>query len=160
MRRLILILALISFHPAVVSAEGESSMEIKRLTPILFVERIEPCLPFWVERLGFTKELEVPEDDHLGFVSLTKDGVEIMYQTNAGLEKDLPAVAKSVGQPVSFLYLEVSKIDPIASNLEGVDVVIPKRKTFYGATEIVVREPGGHFVTFAEFAPQAASDPQ
>jgi len=30
-------------------------MRMKKLTPVLFVEAIEPCLPFWTERLGFTK---------------------------------------------------------------------------------------------------------
>src|SRR6266852_3502350 len=30
-------------------------------------------------------------------------------------------------------------------------VVVPKRTTFYGATEIFVREPGGNLVGFAQF---------
>ena len=30
--------------------------------------------------------------------------------------------------------------------------VMQKRTTDYGATEIGVREPGGHFITFAQMA--------
>ena len=34
---------------------------VKKITPVLFVEEVEPCVKFWVERLGFTKTIEVPE---------------------------------------------------------------------------------------------------
>ncbi len=51
---------------------------VKRLTPILVVEEIEPCLNLWVDRLGFEKTMEVPEGDKLGFVGLVRDGKEIM----------------------------------------------------------------------------------
>ena len=52
----------------------------KKLTPVLMVDAIEPCLPLWVDRLGWTKTAEVPEGDKLGFVILAKDGVEFMYR--------------------------------------------------------------------------------
>ena len=39
---------------------------IKKLAPVLFVEKIEPVLPFWTERLGFIKTVEAPEGDRLG----------------------------------------------------------------------------------------------
>ena len=35
-------------------------MTVKKITPVLFAEEIEPCLKFWVERLGFEKTIEVP----------------------------------------------------------------------------------------------------
>jgi hypothetical protein len=54
---------------------------IKKLTPVLMVDAIEPCLPLWVDRLGWNKTVEVPEGDRLGFVILEKDGAEVMYQT-------------------------------------------------------------------------------
>lgn len=54
-------------------------MTVKKLTPVLFVPAIEPVLPFWVDRLGFAKTVEVPEGDSIGFVILQKDGVELMY---------------------------------------------------------------------------------
>ena len=54
---------------------------MKKLTPVIMVDAIEPCIPFW-ERLGFAKTAEVPEGDRLGFVILVKDSVEVMYQTH------------------------------------------------------------------------------
>jgi hypothetical protein len=66
---------------------------VKKLTPVLFVERIELVLPFWTEHLGFIKTVEVPEGDRLGFVILQQGSVEVMYQSYASADKDVPAVA-------------------------------------------------------------------
>ncbi len=124
---------------------------MKKLTPVLVVEEIEPCLKFWVDRLGFQKTAEVPEGSKLGFVILAKDNVEIMYQSRASVNKDVPAFAGLKLSPSTFLYIEVEKLDPILERLKGAEVEVPERKTFYGAREIGVREPGGNHVLFAEF---------
>jgi uncharacterized membrane protein YccC len=42
-------------------------------------------------------------------------------------------------------------LDAIAASLEGFEIVVSRRQTFYGSTEIGDREPGGHYVTFAQF---------
>jgi len=123
-----------------------------KLTPILTVDEIEPCLPFWVDRLGFTKTTEVPHEDRLGFVILEKAGIEVMYQTMASVTADLPALA-SLPRGGSILFIEVDDIDAIQAAMAGADIVVPRRSTFYGAEEIFVREPGGHIVGFAQFKP-------
>lgn len=123
---------------------------LKKLTPILYVEEIEPALPFWTERLGFEVATEVPEGDRLGFVILQRDGVEVMYQTRASVEADVPAVA-STPMGGAILFLEVDALDPVVEALSGVEVVVPRRKTFYGADEVFVREPAGNLVGFAAF---------
>ena len=127
---------------------------MKKLTPVIPVEEIEPCLPFWTERLGFTKTVEVPEGAKLGFVILAKDGVEVMYQSRASIEKDIPALGSGVGRTGTGLFIEVTGLDDIIARMKGVEVVVPERKTFYGAREYGVREPGGSVVVFAEFFAQ------
>ena len=52
-----------------------------KITPVLMVDEIEKSLPFWIGRIGFTKTVDVPEGDRLGFVILVKDGAELMLQT-------------------------------------------------------------------------------
>ena len=123
---------------------------MKKLTPVLYVEEIEPALPFWVDRLGFASIAEVPEGDRLGFLILQKGGVEVMYQTRHSVQNDLPELA---GQPMrgSFLFVEVEDLDAVESALAGIEPVVPRRTTFYGAEELVVREPAGNVVTFAKF---------
>ncbi len=120
---------------------------VKRITPVLMVEAIEPCLPFW-QRLGFEKTVEVPEGDRIGFAILVKDSVEVMYQTKASVLADVPAIASS---PMggTFLFIEVTDLDAVVAATSGAPVVFARRKTFYGMDEIGVREPGGNAVTFA-----------
>ena len=125
---------------------------IKKLTPVLFVERIEPVLPFWTQHLGFIKTVEVPEGDHLGFVILQQGSVEVMYQTYASVEKDMPAILSDVRKGPTFLYIEVDNLNALKPALASVDVYMPERATFYGSREIGVKDPAGHFLTFAEFA--------
>jgi uncharacterized glyoxalase superfamily protein PhnB len=126
--------------------------EMHKLSPLLTVEAIEPCLPFWVERLGFAKTVEVPDGGSLGFVILAKDGVEIMYQSRASVAKDIPPMASGSAnaKPAMGLFIEVSDIDEVERALSGVEQVIPRRRTFYGMDEVVVRDPGGYVVVFAQ----------
>jgi len=126
--------------------------EMHKLSPLLTVESIEPCLPFWVDRLGFAKTVEVPDGTSLGFVILAKDGVEIMYQSRASVEKDIPPLAKGAATalPAMGLFIEVGNIDEVERALDGIEHVIPRRRTFYGMDEVVVRDPGGYVVVFAQ----------
>jgi hypothetical protein len=120
---------------------------MKKLTANLIVESIEESLPFWVDRLGFDRTVEVPHGEGLGFVILKKGALELMLQSRASLSEDLPAVAE--GPHRSFLYLEVADLGPIRKALVGWPEAAPERKTFYGAQEIIVRAPSGHVVIFA-----------
>jgi len=123
-------------------------VQFRKLSPVLIVDAIEPCLPFWTERLGFAKAVEVPEGSRLGFVILVKDGVEVMYQSRESVRNDVPALADTPAG--TSLYIEVSDIAAVERAVQGIEVVVPRRQTFYGADEIGVREPGGNLVMFAQ----------
>jgi uncharacterized glyoxalase superfamily protein PhnB len=131
--------------------EKEKTLMVNKSTPILHVKSVEPSLRFWTERFGFHRTIEVPEGDHLGFVALENGSVEIMLQTYAGMQTD-PAnpLARVVEQGPSFLFMEVPDIKATEQALKGADIVQPIHDTFYGSKEIVVKEPGGHFVIFAQ----------
>lgn len=125
-------------------------MTVKKITPILFAEEIEPCLKFWVERLGFEKTIDVPEGSKLAFAILEKGGIELMYQTVASAEKDVSAVSPEVRKGPSFLYVEVEKLEEVITTMKGSEVIMPVRTTFYGAKEIGIKDPAGHIITFAQ----------
>jgi uncharacterized glyoxalase superfamily protein PhnB len=125
-------------------------MTTKKITPILFAEEIEPCLQFWIERLGFEKTIEVPDGNKLSFAILQRGPVELMYQTYASAEKDITTISSEVRKGPSFLYVEVDNLNEVVSALKGVDVAMPIRTTFYGAKEIGVKDPAGHVMIFAE----------
>lgn len=153
MRTMLTIVALLTILPLTMSKAEEKTkpMMVKRITPILFVEEVEPCAKFWVERLGFQKTAEVPEGDKLGFVMLQKGNVELMYQSYASVEKDVGAISNVVRKGPSFLYIEVDSLDEAISAVKDAEVVMPVRTTFYGSKEIGIKDPAGHFITFAQF---------
>jgi uncharacterized glyoxalase superfamily protein PhnB len=129
---------------------------LRSLTPVLYVDRIEPALGFWVDRLGFACVAQVPHGDALGFAILRRGAVELMYQTRASAAADLPPDAlPGDGGPSVGLYLDVDDLDAVAAALGDLAPVVPRRRTFYGADEIGWREPGGHVVLFAR-QPEAA----
>ncbi|HEY1925667.1 MAG TPA: VOC family protein [Candidatus Acidoferrum sp.] len=125
-------------------------MNVKRITPVLFVKEIEPMLTFWVEALGFAKTIEVPHGDKLGFVALQKDGTEIMYQTHASLGDDMPLVLEAAKKGPTFLYIEVDSLGAVLAALKKYKIEQPERTAFYGMREVGYQDPGGHFVTFAQ----------
>ncbi|MGA8100891.1 MAG: VOC family protein [Candidatus Acidiferrales bacterium] len=126
-------------------------MTVKKITPVLLVDEVESCVRFWKERLGFEVAIEVPEGNQIGFVSLQKAGVELMYQSYASVEKDSSFRAQGYAKGPSFLYIEVDSLDDLIAATQGATVVMPERKAFYGAREIGVKDPAGHVLTFAQF---------
>src|SRR5215210_5565211 len=97
---------------------------MKKLTPVIMVDAIEPCLPFW-DRLGFAKIAEVPEGDRLGFVILMKDGIEVMYQTHESVEKDAPGLVPRARGHGMALFIEVTDVATVERALDGIEIVVP-----------------------------------
>jgi uncharacterized glyoxalase superfamily protein PhnB len=120
---------------------------VQSITANLIVESIEDCLPFWVDRLGFRETARVPHEDRIGFVILVHGDVELMLQSRASLAADVPPAAE--GSFRSSLYVRVEDLEPIREALRGWPTVVPERSTFYGAREIIVKDPAGNVVAFA-----------
>jgi hypothetical protein len=131
---------------------------LRKATPVLVVDRIEPIIPFW-RKLGVTPTTEVPDgianDGRLAFVILAAEGIEIMYQTTSSLREDL---LKSASVKEAFrlepqqttLFVEVSQLSEIESKLRGERLIMPRRTTFYGSTEVAYTDPAGNIIVFAE----------
>ncbi|HMD30881.1 MAG TPA: VOC family protein [Candidatus Acidoferrales bacterium] len=128
---------------------------IKKVTAVLFVSEVEPCAKFWTEQFGFQKLAEVPEGGKLGFVMLQKGNVELMYQSYASADKDSPATGAVARKGPTFLYIEVDDLEVIKAIVKGAEVTMPERTTFYGSREIGIKDPGGHYLTFAQFTAPA-----
>ncbi len=152
MRLLVLALAALVFVLASANSSEEiKSMNVKRITAVLLVKEIEPVIPFWVDRLGFTKTIEVPDGNRLAFVAFQKGATEVMYQTYESVEKDAPKqVSETARKGPSYLYMEVDNLDAVLAAMKDAKIVMPVRTAFYGMKEFSVQDPGGHFITFAQ----------
>lgn len=128
---------------------------MKKITPLITVDSIEPVLLFWTG-LGFEVTVTVPHGDAMGFAMLNAGSVELMYQSRASVEADLESQASGnaglagrMADGLTALFIEVDSIDGILPALEGAEVVVPRRKTFYGMDEIFVFAPCGTLAGFA-----------
>lgn len=121
--------------------------QLKKLTTVMIVDSIEAQLGTW-EALGYRVVTRVPDDGPAGFVILSGGPSELMLQTRASVEQDLPVLA---GRPLSaLLYADVASLSAARKALPGAKVLIERRKTFYGATESWLELPGGTILGLAE----------
>lgn len=129
---------------------------ILQSTPVLFVDKIKPSEGFF-RKLGFERTVMVPEGNGEGFVILmqggsNESGLGVMLQTRTSAIHDMEEADPAIfDKGATFLFLSVADVDAAAKSLDGHEVFLPKRDTFYGASEIGFREPGGHHVVLAQF---------
>ena len=121
-----------------------------KIAPTLIVEKVEPTVDFMVEKLSFEKTAEVPGENGLNFAMLVSGNVEIHVQTRRSAAEDIPYFDKAAMPPSSFLYIDIEDVSSLYEKLKHEDIVLPLRKTFYGATHFFIREPGGHVLGFSE----------
>lgn len=133
---------------------------ILQSTPVLFVESIDPSQAFF-EKLGFSVTVMVPEGEGTDFVIMMQggsgdNGLGIMLQTKDSAAEDMSMIDEAIfSRSSSFLFMSVADVDAAAKTLAGYERFMEPRQTFYGASEVGFREPGGHFVVLAEFATES-----
>lgn len=136
--------------------ENRPMPTIQSLSPLITVGRIETCLPFWTDALGFELLDTVgedpsvpPEGQPLGFAMLKSGDVVVMLQSAGSLDGDLPGLSEEVVPSTAMLFLRVEALDPWLAGLEAFEVVHERRTTFYDMDEIFVRGPCGTIVGLA-----------
>lgn len=80
--------------------------------------------------------------------------MEPVYQRRASVAGDVPPLA-GTSKGGSLLFIEVGRLDDDVRALDGIEPVAPRRPTFRGSDELIVREPARHAVTFAEMSSPA-----
>jgi uncharacterized glyoxalase superfamily protein PhnB len=90
-------------------------------------------------------------DGKLIFASVKSGDIEVMYQTKASVLVDNPLLAPELEGRTASLYITVADIDAAERAAAGAPVVKPRHKTFYGSTELYVRDPAGNVIGFAQF---------
>jgi len=126
--------------------------QFTKLTPNLVVASVERSLAFYVETLGFSRGMTVPDESPFVFGSVTSGAVEIFFNDAAAAIKEYPAFA---GRPIGAtgtLFIEMQGgVDALHDRLKpAVKIVMPLVTQFYGMREFAIEDPDGYVVTFAE----------
>lgn len=128
----------------------------KKLTPNLLVSDVSRSLAFYIEVLGFTRGMTVPDEAPFVFASVTSDAVEIFFNDAAVAVKEYPAFA---GRPIgatATMFIEMEGVDALHARLEGkVTIAMPLVTQWYGLKEFAIVDPDGYLITFAERMQQA-----
>jgi lactoylglutathione lyase len=130
--------------------------QFTKLTPNLLVASVERSLAFYVDTLGFTRGMTVPEEPPFAFASVTGGAVEIFFNDAAGAVKEYPGFAGKPLGATGTLFIEVEGVDALHERLRGtVTIVMPIETKFYGMREFAIEDPDGYVITFAERTSEA-----
>ena len=133
--------------------------QFSKLTPNLLVASVERSLSFYIDVLGFTRGMTVPEESPFVFASVTSGAVEIFFNDAATAVKEYPAFANKPIGATGTLYIELdgsSPIDAFHDRIKPkVSVTMPLLTQFYGMREFAITDPDGYVITFAQRAAQS-----
>jgi uncharacterized glyoxalase superfamily protein PhnB len=115
------------------------------------VRCLERSLAFYIDVLGFTRGMSVPDESPFVFASVTSGPVEIFFNDAATATKEYPAFA---GKPLGAsgtMYIEVDAVDALHDQIKDrVKVVMPLVTQFYGVREFAIEDPEGYVITLAQ----------
>jgi uncharacterized glyoxalase superfamily protein PhnB len=123
----------------------------KKLTPNLVVADVSRSLAFYVDVLGFTRAMTVPDEAPFVFASVSAGPIEIFFNDRAAAVAEYPVFADRPIGASATLFVEVEGIDALHARLDGaVAIVMPLVTQWYGLREFAIADPDGYLITFAE----------
>ena len=128
---------------------------MKGFVPLLLVKDLADFLEFYEAKLGFTREIVVPQEAPT-FARLVRDGVVVELEVGAGLFKAHPQLEarfdrKEVGIGV-LLMLDVEDVDKLCNEFQqkGGQLFSPTRTMPWGIREFTVSDPDGYLLAFGQ----------
>jgi len=122
-----------------------------KLTPNLLVADVERSLTFYIDVLGFTRGMTVPDAAPFVFASVSSGAVEIFFNEAATASREYPAFAGKPLGATGTMFIEVTDIDAFHDQI-GQRVKITKaiETQWYGMREFGIEDPDGYLITFAQ----------
>ena len=124
---------------------------LKKLTPNLMVEDVAQTLEFYEDVLGFNVVMTLPEAAPFDFAIVSRDGVELMFQSRQSLSENVPALTGSTIGASQTFYIDVSGINDLYEQIrDRVEILVDLHTTFYGTQEVYFRDLNGYILSFSE----------
>ncbi|SEW14921.1 Uncharacterized conserved protein PhnB, glyoxalase superfamily [Chitinophaga sp. YR573] len=123
---------------------------MESLSPNIYVHDMNSTIAFY-QILGFSPVMTVPENGENPVWAMLKNGnVSLMFESFKNIEGRLPEINRTDGGSL-LLYINVKDIKGFFESIKDkVTVLSGLEKTFYGATEFVIKDCNGYVLTFAE----------
>lgn len=116
--------------------------------PTFLVADVDATIRWYETELGFTS-YPFPETPPYVFASVSRDGVEIMFQRLEGYEKPDLHRLRDGGVWDAYIRMEGVK-EFYAAIKDRVEIKMLLRKQPYGDWEFEVRDPNGYILVFSE----------
>lgn len=123
---------------------------MESLSPNIYVHDMNSTIAFY-QILGFSPVMTVPENGENPVWAMLKNGnVSLMFESFKNIEGRLPEINRTDGGSL-LLYINVKDIKGFFESIKDkVTVLSGLEKTFYEATEFVIKDCNGYVLTFAE----------
>ncbi len=122
-----------------------------KLTPNLIVASVERSLEFYVDVLGFSRGMTVPEQPPLVFASVTSGAIEIFFNDRSTVAKESPQMAGLAFGGGNTMFIETDAVDAVYERIAGrAPIVMPLVTQWYGMREFAITDPDGYVITFAQ----------
>lgn len=127
-------------------------MALNSLTPNLMVNDVEETIEYYLDVLGFTLLMTVPETGKLDWAMVKRNDVVLMFQTKKSLSSELPRMAGEKPGGGLTLYIKVDRITEIHEELfnNEAEIISELESTFYDTIEFSVADLNGYILTFSE----------
>ncbi|QSE98055.1 VOC family protein [Fulvivirga lutea] len=127
-------------------------MKLETLTPNLMVDDVRATINYYHGIFGFETVSTVPEKgDVLDWARMKKGDVDIMFQSEESLKKDIPEIRHESPGGGATLFIKMTGIEEFYDrHYNDADIVVQLHDTFYGMKEFTVRDINGYYLTFAE----------
>jgi uncharacterized glyoxalase superfamily protein PhnB len=124
---------------------------LESLTPNVIVSNVNKTVDYYSRFLGFTLIASVPETGVYNWAMVTRDGVNLMFQSLQSLHEDMPTLKIESKGSIGTFFIKLKGIEQLHTELKDqVEIASGMRVTFYGMKEFTIRDLNGYFLTFAE----------
>ncbi|MFS1512736.1 VOC family protein [Chengkuizengella sp. SCS-71B] len=138
-------------------------MKLKKFTTNFISKDLETSISYYRDILGFKLEMvvddnhiitkEMDQDKNYVYALMSKDDLEIMFQTPDSIAEDIPA-CKDIPKGISAcFYLEVEGLTDFYQEIhKKVEIVRDLYTTWYGMQEFHIKDCNGNILGFAKKA--------
>ena len=124
---------------------------LESLTPNVIVSDVNKTVDYYSHFLGFTLIASVPETGVYNWAMVTREGVNLMFQSLQSLHEDMPTLKIESKGSIGTFFIKLKGIEQLHTELKDqVEIASGMRVTFYGMKEFTIRDLNGYFLTFAE----------